>query len=83
MLVFSGGGLFFYWQAGVVTFLRENGYDLSNVDLAGASAGALTATLTATNVDFCGSQDPSKTPANALRRKFECDEKDIFRKSVV
>ena len=57
LLVFSGSGLFFYWQAGVVTFLRENGYDLSNVDLAGASAGALTATLTATNVDFYEATD--------------------------
>lgn len=51
-LVFPGGGLFFYWQAGVVTYLRENGYDLSQVTLSGASAGALTATLAATNVDF-------------------------------
>ena len=52
LLVFSGGGLFFYWQAGVVTYLRESGYDLSRVRLSGASAGALTATLTATNTDF-------------------------------
>jgi hypothetical protein len=51
-LIFPGGGLFFYWQAGVVTYLREQGYDLSNVTASGASAGALTATLMATNVDF-------------------------------
>jgi predicted acylesterase/phospholipase RssA len=42
----------FYWQAGVITYLREQGYELSSCSFAGASAGALTATLTATKVDF-------------------------------
>lgn len=51
-VVFPGGGIFFYWQAGAVTYLRENGYDLNHVSFSGASAGALTATLTATGVDF-------------------------------
>ena len=51
-LIFPGGGIFFYWQAGAVTFLRENGYDLQSTIMTGASAGALTATLTATGVDF-------------------------------
>mmetsp|Transcript_11943 Transcript_11943/g.14434 ORF Transcript_11943/g.14434 Transcript_11943/m.14434 type:complete len:314 (-) Transcript_11943:141-1082(-) len=51
-LVFPGGGIFFYWQAGAVTYLREQGYDLSHTTLSGASAGALTATLTGCNVDF-------------------------------
>jgi len=51
-LVFPGGGIFFYWQAGAMNYLRESGYDLSQVSMAGASAGALTATLTATGVDF-------------------------------
>jgi hypothetical protein len=51
-LVFPGGGIFFYWQAGAVQYLREQGYDLSRVSFSGASAGALTATLTASNVDF-------------------------------
>ena len=32
--------------------MREQGYDLDLVTTSGASAGALTATLTATNVDF-------------------------------
>lgn len=50
--VFPGGGIFFYWQAGVVSYLREQGYDLGDITLAGASAGALTATLTASDVDF-------------------------------
>jgi hypothetical protein len=51
-LVFPGGGIFFYWQAGVVSYLREQGYDLDASTMAGASAGALTATLTASDVDF-------------------------------
>lgn len=51
-LIFPGGGLFFYWQAGIVSYLREQGYDLDKITVSGASAGALTATLTATCVDF-------------------------------
>ena len=51
-LVFPGGGLFFYWQAGAVTYLREAGYDLSGCTMSGASAGALTATLTTCGVDL-------------------------------
>eukprot|EP00591_Stephanopyxis_turris_P006706 CAMPEP_0195514682 /NCGR_PEP_ID=MMETSP0794_2-20130614/5983_1 /TAXON_ID=515487 /ORGANISM="Stephanopyxis turris, Strain CCMP 815" /LENGTH=284 /DNA_ID=CAMNT_0040642965 /DNA_START=367 /DNA_END=1221 /DNA_ORIENTATION=+ len=51
-IVFPGGGIFFYWQIGAVSYLQECEYDLSNVYLAGASAGALAATLTATNADF-------------------------------
>jgi len=51
-VLFPGGGIFFYWQIGVVQYLRDNKYNLSDTTLAGASAGALSATLTATNVDF-------------------------------
>lgn len=51
-LVFPGGGIFFYWQAGVVTYLREQGYQINATTLSGASAGALVATLTCTDVDF-------------------------------
>lgn len=51
-LVFPGGGIFFYWQAGVVTYLREQGYQIDATTLTGASAGALVATLTCTDVDF-------------------------------
>ena len=50
--MFPGGGIFFYWQAGAVAYLREAGYDLSKVSMTGASAGALTASLTAADVDF-------------------------------
>jgi predicted acylesterase/phospholipase RssA len=56
-IVFPGGGIFFYNQAGVVNFLREEGYDLSTCTFSGASAGALTATLTATDVDFYDATD--------------------------
>jgi hypothetical protein len=56
-IVFPGGGIFFYYQAGLVTFLRENNYDLASCSFSGASAGALTATLTATDVDFYKATD--------------------------
>jgi hypothetical protein len=56
-IIFPGGGIFFYYQAGLVNYLRENGYDLSNCSFSGASAGALTATLTATDVDFYSATD--------------------------
>lgn len=55
-IVFPGGGIFFYYQAGLVTYLRER-YDLSTCTFSGASAGALTATLTAANVDFYEATD--------------------------
>lgn len=53
-IIFPGGGIFFYWQAGVVTYLREENYPLLNKDIGftGASAGALCATLGAAGVDF-------------------------------
>ena len=56
-LAFMGGGIFFYWQAGVITYLREQGYDLSKTTSTGASAGALAATLTACDVDFYKATD--------------------------
>jgi len=51
-LVFPGGGIFFFWQAGAVTRLRDLGYGVSRATVSGASAGALTATMTAAGVDF-------------------------------
>jgi len=51
-VVFPGAGIFFYWQAGAVTYLRGAGYDLDQTITSGASAGAITATLCATHVDF-------------------------------
>jgi hypothetical protein len=56
-LIFPGGGIFFYWQAGAVTFLRDNGYDLASTSSTGASAGALTATLATNDVDFYEATD--------------------------
>jgi hypothetical protein len=56
-LIFPGGGIFFYWQAGVVSYLREEGYDLSSCSFSGASAGALTATLATAEVDFYEATD--------------------------
>jgi predicted acylesterase/phospholipase RssA len=47
----------FYWQAGVITHLREAGYDLSSCTFSGASAGALTATFSTTDVDFYDATD--------------------------
>jgi hypothetical protein len=51
-IVFPGGGIYFYWYAGVVSFLRENQYDLASCTYSGASAGALAATLTGLDVNF-------------------------------
>ena len=47
---FPGGGKFFYWQSGVATFLNKH-FDLQHAKLVGASAGSLTATLMACQVD--------------------------------
>lgn len=52
-IAFPGGGIYFYWQIGAASYLRDiQQYDLSNVQFTGASAGALAATLTVTNVNF-------------------------------
>lgn len=51
-LVCPGRGIFFFWQAGAVSALHVEGYDLSRVRVSGASAGAITATLAATEADF-------------------------------
>ncbi|KAK3260057.1 hypothetical protein CYMTET_30972 [Cymbomonas tetramitiformis] len=51
VLSFAGGGMFFYWQLGVVMALRER-FDLHKTQLIGASAGSLTATLTACDVQL-------------------------------
>ena len=48
----AGGGIFFFWQAGVVLALREKlGERLSRCALSGVSAGALSAVLAACDVD--------------------------------
>lgn len=56
-LVFPGGGIYFYWQAGYVSHLRERGYTFDDALMTGASAGALTATLAVNKVDFYDATD--------------------------
>ncbi|CAM9384794.1 unnamed protein product, partial [Scytosiphon promiscuus] len=51
VLSFPGGGIFFWWQAGVISGLQER-YDLSSLDFVGASAGSLAATLAACDADM-------------------------------
>lgn len=50
-LVFSGGGTFFFWYAGVASFLSKN-TNLKNTTFVGVSAGALIAVLLACEVDI-------------------------------
>ena len=50
-LVWPGGGLFFWWQAGAATGLAKT-MDLSATPLVGASAGSLAATLAACSVNM-------------------------------
>ena len=56
-LIFPGGGIFLNWQGGVISYLREQGYDLSTCTFSGSSAGSMTATLAATGVDFYNATD--------------------------
>ncbi|KAL4419027.1 hypothetical protein ABPG77_010014 [Micractinium sp. CCAP 211/92] len=50
ILSFAGGGIFFWWELGCLRYLHRN-FDLSKVQLVGASAGGLIATLAACGVD--------------------------------
>ena len=52
VLLFPGGGIFFWWQAGVIAALAERGYDFRNSRSMGVSAGALAATLATCGVDM-------------------------------
>ncbi|GAB4818121.1 hypothetical protein N2152v2_005167 [Parachlorella kessleri] len=47
----SGGGIFFFWKAGVLKYLTQH-HDLSSLKLRGASAGALIVALAACEVDI-------------------------------
>lgn len=49
-----GGGMWFYWKAGALSFLQQQyGYDvLSRVQLHGSSSGAMVAVLAACGVDL-------------------------------
>jgi hypothetical protein len=55
---FSGGGIYFWWKAGVCTYLQEHIFDY-NVDnikggitMLGSSAGSLASTLLSSNANF-------------------------------
>lgn len=47
----SGGGVYFWWQAGAAKYIQEH-FDLTNISVIGSSAGALTATLLKTKSCF-------------------------------
>jgi predicted acylesterase/phospholipase RssA len=51
---FSGGGIYFWWQAGAAKFLSEQCTisDLSTFPVMGSSAGALCATLFVNGASF-------------------------------
>ena len=50
VIVFQGGGQYFFWKIGVAEYLRTH-YDLSDTIMVGASAGALTSVLLVCGVD--------------------------------
>jgi len=50
-LVLPGGGVFFFWQIGALSYLQDN-FDMSRVIYTGASAGAVAAACLATEVDM-------------------------------
>lgn len=64
----AGGGVFFFWEVGVLKYLSER-YRLQDVNLIGVSAGALASVLVACQVDF----------DRSVRRAYDiCVERDIF-----
>jgi hypothetical protein len=50
-IVFPGGGIYFWWQAGAVKALQES-CDLDGYSFSGASAGSLSAVFAASGVDM-------------------------------
>ena len=50
-IVFPGGGIYFWWQAGAVKALQES-CDLDEYSFSGASAGSLSAVFAASGVDM-------------------------------
>ena len=64
----AGGGVFFFWEVGVLKYLSER-YRLQDMNLIGVSAGALASVLVACQVDF----------DRSVRRAYDiCVERDIF-----
>lgn len=60
-IIFPGCGIFFWWQAGVVSALAKR-LDLNRAQFAGSSGGAISATLAG-----CGVTDSARTYDVALR----------------
>ena len=52
VLRFSGGGIFFFWQAGAAAYIAQHCPELRDVPVMGASAGSIAATLLASQVSF-------------------------------
>lgn len=50
VIVFQGGGQYFFWKMGVIRFLVEH-YDLENTQCVGASAGALASVFMVCGID--------------------------------
>lgn len=65
ILSFAGGGIFFWWMLGCLRYLHRN-FDLSKVQLVGASAGGLIATLAACGVN----EDKAVRVAHRLAEEY-------------
>jgi predicted patatin/cPLA2 family phospholipase len=50
IIVFQGGGQYFFWNMGIVAYLNKH-FDMEDIKLVGASAGALTAVLMVCKID--------------------------------
>ena len=59
-LVFPGGGIFFWWQAGAITSLSKR-IDLSTVPCSGASAGSAPKLPDAPNTNLQAPRQPRPT----------------------
>jgi len=53
LLIFPGGGIYFWWQAGVVKALQQR-YDLKkyNLSISGASSGSISCVMAMCNINM-------------------------------
>lgn len=67
-----GGGMWFYWKAGVLSFLQQQyGHEaLSRVQLHGSSSGAMVAVLAACGVDL---RQAAEHTTRVLQEQRVCD----------
>ena len=71
ILGIAGGGVFFFWEVGVLKYLEEN-FRIKETNLVGVSAGALCAVLVACNVNL----------DRAVRKAYDISvEADIWNRS--